>query len=441
MKTFGKGTIFCMYGFLLASCTKDGQMPPDETANIDMMMGGCTANEACGAGHICQTATGRCVVGCSKDTDCSANHVCDRLALMCRKPLFQSAVMLPSTGNTPYSLVVADFNSDQRLDLAIAGANADFVRILLGDGSGGFGAASDFKAGGGSPWSMAAGDFNRDGRPDLVTVNAGSKNVGILIGKGDGSFTTAPPIALNFSGTFPSSMSVVVTDFDNDGKPDLAVAASFLYVFMGLGDGSFAFRNPAGGFPADATFLTTGDFNGDQKADLVVNSWKGDATGTIGLMIGKGDGTFDDAISFSTGNGGGSPGRGEHQIAVGDFNGDNKPDLAVTNLADDNVSILLANGLGSFAAARRYSVGQGSMPVALADINGDHILDVVVGNIQSNQVSVLLGKGDGTFADAINFPVGVYPQSLAIGDYNGDSKPDIAVANQIGNYVSLLLSQ
>ena len=118
-------------------------------------------------------------------------------------------------------------------------------------------------------------------------------------------------------------------------------------------------------------------------------------------------------------------------MAVGDFNGDGKLDIAVANEGSNTVSIFLGNGLGGFATAVTYSTG-GTEPESLAvgDFNGDGYLDLAVANYGSNNVSVLLGNGNGTFAAAKTFSSGGSgPDSLAVGDFNGDGKLDLAVAN------------
>ncbi|MCW8141814.1 MAG: VCBS repeat-containing protein, partial [Planctomycetota bacterium] len=105
-----------------------------------------------------------------------------------------------------------------------------------------------------------------------------------------------------------------------------------------------------------------------------------------------------------------------------------------------DVAVLLGNGDGTFAAATAFAAGSSPSSVAIGDLNGDGRPDLAVANLNSN-VSVLLGHGDGTFAAATTFAVGATPQSVAIGDLNGDGKPDLAVANQNSNNVSVLLGR
>jgi hypothetical protein len=147
--------------------------------------------------------------------------------------------------------------------------------------------------------------------------------------------------------------------------------------------------------------------------------------------LGNGDGTFQNARNFTTG-------LGSLSVAVGDFNGDRIPDLAVANFSN-SVSVLLGNGDGTFPTVANFPAGSQPVSVAVGDFNGDGIPDVAVANEGSNNVSVLLGNGDGTLQTARNFAAGTLPESVAVGDFNGDGIPDLAVANEASNNVSVLL--
>ena len=121
-------------------------------------------------------------------------------------------------------------------------------------------------------------------------------------------------------------------------------------------------------------------------------------------------------------------------MAVGDFNGDGKADLAVANDgvwpdSKGNVSILLGKGDGSFLKQQTYAVGTHPTSVAVADFNGDGNADLAVANYGGNNVSILLGNGDGSFLTQKTYAVGNDPTSVAVGDFNGDGKADLAVAN------------
>jgi FG-GAP-like repeat/FG-GAP repeat len=169
--------------------------------------------------------------------------------------------------------------------------------------------------------------------------------------------------------------------------------------------------------------------------------------GQVSVLLGNGDGTFRAAVDYDLGS-------YVNAVAVGDFNGDGIPDLAVANASLDspatpgNVSILLGNGDGTFRAAVNYTSGGVAVGLAVADVNGDGIPDLVVANVgdfnnngQGGNVSILLGNGDGTFQGAVNYTAGLGPESVAVRDFNGDGIPDLAVVNFNSNNLSILLGK
>ena len=127
-------------------------------------------------------------------------------------------------------------------------------------------------------------------------------------------------------------------------------------------------------------------------------------------------------------------------LAVADFNGDKKPDLAVTNNLDGTVSVLLGNGNGTFAPKVDYSVGVNPSNVAVGDFNGDSKPDLAVANQDSNTVSVLFGGANGTFAAKVDYATGTSPYDVAAGDFNGDQTLDVAVTSATSNTVSVLIN-
>ena len=143
-------------------------------------------------------------------------------------------------------------------------------------------------------------------------------------------------------------------------------------------------------------------------------------------------GTFAAKVDYATGS-------GPQSIAVGDFNGDQSLDIAVTNNGSTTVSVLLANGNGGFAAKVDYATGSNPWTVAVGDFNGDNKADLTVTNWNSNTVSVLLGNGNGTFAAKVDYATGIKPDGVAVGDFNGDTKLDLAVTNNSSTTVSVLL--
>jgi hypothetical protein len=379
---------------------------------------------------------------------------------------FRAAVSYGSGGYDVISVVAADLNGDGKLDLLVAnqcaasgtcpyGTNGT-VGVLMGKGDGTFQTAVTYSSGGYSAESMALGDVNGDGKPDLVVSNACgdiycTKNengtVGVLLGNGDGTFR---PAVTSVSGAL-TARSVVAADVNGDGKLDLLVAATtgatgVVSVLSGNGDGTF--RAPVM-YASGGLFglsVVVADVNGDGKPDLLVanecafdsNVNCGNPAGMVGVLLGNGDGTFQAAVTYSSG-GGGIP-----SVAVGDVNGDGKADLiladaCVGGYCGNTVGVQLGYGDGSFQAPVSYgSGGYGLTSVAVADVNGDGKLDLLAtnncvssSNCSSGILGVLLNNGDGTFQAAVSYGSGgQYAESVAMADVNGDGKPDLVVANQ-----------
>ncbi|WP_263385226.1 beta strand repeat-containing protein [Granulicella arctica] len=188
---------------------------------------------------------------------------------------------------------------------------------------------------------------------------------------------------------------------------------------------------PSGAAGTGALFSITGDFNKDGLQDVAVANL---VEGTVGILLGNGDGTFKPEVSYSAGP---EP----YQIAVGDFNHDQSVDLVVTNLFANTVSILLGNGDGTFAAPVSYATGHEPYSVTVADLNNDGFLDLVVTNLGDKTVGVLLGNGNGTFTTQTTTAVGTNADTTVAADFNGDGNLDLVVLNGGDNTAGLLLGK
>jgi DNA-binding beta-propeller fold protein YncE len=347
-----------------------------------------------------------------------------------------------TVGTSPRNVVVADLNGDGSPDIVTAdygttGARGSgSVSVLFGNGDGTFGGTFDSTShkftGSGkavltgiNATTVAVADLAGDGTPDLVVADYGTKSapgnsVEVLPG-GHGSF--------GFPTTYTAgtgAYSVQVAHLRGDGKPlDLVVANridSTVSVLLGSGTGSFGNQTVSNVGPHPVT-VAVADVNGDGNLDLITANY-GDNTASV--LLGNGDGTFQGQQTFA---GGFKP----SSAVLADLNSDGKPDLVVADFGshykpDNEVTVLLGNGDGSFPVPSTFTVGARPLGVAVTDVNGDGKPDVITANRYGNSVSVLLGNGDGSFQPTRNFLVAGQAFAVAAADLNGDGRPDLAVA-------------
>jgi FG-GAP-like repeat/Domain of unknown function (DUF4214) len=246
-----------------------------------------------------------------------------------------------------------------------------------------FGSGASYPAGTG-PWGISSGDFNGDGFPDLAVANHGSggpgfgNGISVLLGKADGTFNNP----VNYSG--------------------------------GVGP----------------TYLVTGDFNHDGRADVATANTESDS---ISVLPSNTDGTFGAAVNYPTGH-------RPSGIVAADFNRDGSLDFAFP-ISGTSVSVMLADGNGGFQPIVNYNAAAGSQAIAVGDFNKDGKLDIVTDSSSAKSVSVLLGNGNGTFQTPIftALSASTQPGQIVVGDFNRDGKSDIAVAFLVPPSVNIML--
>ena len=288
--------------------------------------------------------------------------------------------------------------------------------------------------------SVVVADFNGDGKSDFAVTSAGCNTCGVsvVLGNGDGTFQAAQPTA-NLGGPY----YVAAGDFNGDGKQDLAVLGLLptslttpaLFILTGNGNGTFTLKSTTTGF-SNPQSIVVGDFNGDTKLDLAVVDR---GSNSVIVFLGNGDGTFQAPVNTS-GLGTGFA----TYAAAADFNKDGKLDLVVSDQGSGHIVVLLGNGNGTFQTARSFAFPAGQVgngfDVAVGDFNGDGIPDIASTNADPRPgvVNIFLGIGDGNFRAPASFAVGqtgVGSDNIAVGDFNKDGKLDLIISVN-GNFNS-----
>jgi len=239
------------------------------------------------------------------------------------------------------------------------------------------------------------------------------------------------------SASFPTGLRpifVATGDYDRDGIEDVVTvnlcgsdptcsSSGTVSVLLGKPDGTFQNHvdYPVG---SDPTFAAVGDVNNDGRPDIAVTS---SGSNTVSILLGNGDGTFQAPIAYATGN-------APVSAVIGDFNHDGRLDLGVASAGSGSVSVLVGNGDGTFQSHVDYAVNFTPQSIAAGDFNGDGKLDLVIAD---SNITMLLGNGDGTFQAAVDYP-GNGATFVVVGDWNGDGKIDVAAASSFGDTVTVL---
>jgi hypothetical protein len=338
---------------------------------------------------------------------------------------FAKEVDYPTAGST--TIITGDFNGDGDLDLAVGGGDAYLgVSILLGKGNGTFGSyiATAVPTYGAS--SIAAVDLNHDGKLDLV---AGPwqyypGGVSVLLGNGDGTFQT--PVFYGTQDTASGPNVVATADFNGDGFPDVVTANYDGYdttVFLGKGDGTL---QPGATYPSsiNPVGIVTADFNGDGFQDFASLAGYSESAEVV-VDIGNGDGTFASYLTHPVPS-------YPYSLADGDFNGDGKPDMAITGFNNPgSVSVLLNKGKDVFHVVTDKNAGKVPAKSVTGDFNNDKVLDFVVAQGSGQQyLTTLLGENNGKFRSPINLPISSIPYNLVAADFNLDGNLDVAAGLQ-----------
>jgi len=345
----------------------------------------------------------------------------------------------------PLGLVIGDWNGDRINDLASANSTDGSVSVFLGCGSGTFAPRVDYGVAAPAGSNVIPGvkltscDVNADGKADLITAGYADHAVTVLLGGGDGTFMVSGTSAFTSPGAiacadlsgdgngdvavcdiagastygvsvllsagdgtlkprvdFPTKyepLAVAVGDLNEDGKADLVVGSgASVTPLLGNGDGTFQQLTEQTHFNGSSNDYAIADLNGDGHLDLGVGDTqpRGGPKGGLGIIAGRGDGTFADLVQLP-------PAVDIYRVAAGDVNSDGRPDLV--GAATSGIRVLFGTAAGETAAEPSVGLTINAYDVAeeLGDMNGDGELDILFAKASDSQIYLLLGNGDGTF--------------------------------------------
>ena len=349
---------------------------------------------------------------------------------------YDSCMTPPDGLYSTTSVAIADVNGDGWQDILIGNSFDEPHQVLIGKGDGTFqdaiiqfflpGTSTKLR----SSSDIAVADVNDDGFPDIVDFD--SSYIYLWMNKGNGTFQDPVRLPDDYMGWITA---VAIADVNADGMPDLVLgmfSESDDKLLLNNGDGSFQESVDLPSTGGNTVNIALADLNGDEAPDILIAIDGQSNT----LLFNNGDGTFqdpvrlpgDDIVTFIGDDMGGIAVDSISMcagIAVGDLNGDDKPDILMGGAT--NLVLWRNKGDGTFEDSVELANLSSYCSIALADMNDDGILDIVVGF----PAEVLIGNGDGTFKDPVGLPcsVAMDTSSIAVVDVDNDGKPDIVIGN------------
>ena len=365
-----------------------------------------------------------------------------------QQPLFVNAPGGPvAVQGGPSNVLVADMNNDRKPDLVVALSQTRAITVVEGKGNGQFGAALSTTTVTEAPGDMAVGDLNGDRNIDVAITSHDSYGVVLLAGDGKGGLAKAAnsPVVMKPGGQHPHTHGLAVADMNRDNKLDLITCNNADNdISLALGDGRGGFTNAPKSFPVGPSPypFAIGDVNNDGWQDIVATA---SATGpsrreqlplsrALTLLLADGRGSFAPRqLPIRTGE--------PWFAAIADLNRDGKADIVATHHEINALTVMIGDGRGGFteATGSPFDFGIAFLQFIIADVDRDETMDIVA--TTGNSLRVFLGDGRGAFKQAASIPVGPGAWRFAAADLNGDGGIDVVTSNSEGNSVNVLLAR
>lgn len=331
-------------------------------------------------------------------------------------------------GGAPLDVTQGDWNEDGRADLAVPAPDVNGVRLLFGNGAGGFTGSNVVATGGVAPRAIVSGFLNGDLYADLAIAHATDGAVTVLLGDGSGGFVLSSATPWGKVGAILADLAL--DDFDANGTADLATidTSGNLYVLLGDGHGGFTQRGAAiGTGVAGSRRLAAARLGADDEVDLVVVDA---SAATVGSYRGDGAGGFTlVGAAVSTG------GADARAFALGDLDGDGRLDLAVANAGSNSVAVLVADAAGAFQlVGSPWAVGFGPGALAIGDVDRDSFPDLLIGDSATGALTAWLGDGAARFSPGPTMTLAGAPTELLVGEFDGPAsgKEFVALEGAVG---------
>lgn len=309
-----------------------------------------------------------------------------------------------------------DFTGDGFEDLVVINLDESSFEVLINAGDGTFGTPQSYTIQM-NPYSVVVADVDDDNDLDLIIGNKNITASSIEVYKNEGG-------VFSLWASYPINVEYLMAEFLSAGDINGDNFTDITYLDWVKGEVNILYNDGAANFGSTATHaigvqpqsIITDDLNNDGKTDLVISNYN-----SIQTVYNQGDGLFD-IIDIGAGY--------PTSIVQGDFNNDGSPDLAATNFNSRSISVMINNTQAQFLTKKDFIVGDQPYAIYAADVTGDIFLDLMTANVEEDSITILRGMGNGDFVLHKKYKVGEAPVDIKIVDFNSDGQMDIVVLSR-----------